>query len=453
LFWVTGWFIMHVVIGVELIGSITYGQTSYGLYLFGLFLVLLIRMGNQQEDFEIKTPPGRWLNAFSQSNKDILVLLTVLFAIVFITKDKGISRVFLSTYIASLWPTLVLIRRFFPGLLTGFLFGKNQRFRTILIGRPEKERAVASFVEDLPKLGLEVAGWVSLDNRSTTDSRLPVLGDLSQLESILDQYKVDQVIILESQKSKDWFKKLFRICDLSGCHVMVYNLWQEYFDQPVHFTRHGVHTFFTLQDEPLQNPVNRIIKRLLDIAISLPIIVFVLPPLCLWVKIMQKRQAPGPLFFLQYRSGFQKKQFKIFKFRSMYTEKDPSKEAIQATRSDNRIYPFGALMRKRSIDEFPQFINVLKGDMSVVGPRPHLLEHDSIFGEVVGTYQIRHFVKPGLTGLAQINGFRGEVVNEKAIQLRVKLDIAYINSWSIGQDAEIILKTVSELFSPSDTAY
>lgn len=451
--WVVGLFGIHILVGVEVLGSITYGQTHYGVYFLGIFLAQLVRVGKMQEELVIKVPTSRWLDALSKSNKDVLILVTVLFAIVFVTKDKGISRVFLSTYLGVLWPTLVLMHRFLPYFLSGFLFGKTQRFTTILIGSVEKVNSIDSFVRDLPRSGLEVAGLVMIDGKSDVDSGIRILGNLSELANILDQHSVDQVVIVDSDKSKDWFHNVFRTCDLFGCHVMVFNFWQDYFDQPVHFTRHGIHTFFTLQDEPLQDPVNRIYKRLMDIAISLPIVVVVLPVLCIWVAIKQAKEAPGSLFYVQYRSGFQKNRFKIFKFRSMYVENDRSKESLQATEVDDRVYPFGHFIRNRSIDEFPQFINVLKGDMSVIGPRPHLVKHDSIFVESVSTYRIRHFVKPGLSGLAQVNGFRGEISGEEQIQARVKLDIAYINSWSIGLDIEIILKTISELFHPSDHAY
>ena len=453
--WVSGWFLVHLLVGVEVIGRINYGQTTYGIYALGLILVQLIRMGNRQEDFGAKTRQGKWLNAFNQSNRDILVLITVLFAIVFVTKDKGISRVFLSTYIGTLWPTLLLLHRFLPGFLTEFLFGKEQRFRTALVGSRQRETSLSSLISDLPKLGLEILGWIvpKLDDERAAGSELPMLGELSELESLIEQYGIDQVIIVESQQPREWFNHLFRQCDSLGCHVMVYNLWEEFFHQPVHFTRHGVHSFFTLQDEPLQSPVNRIIKRLIDIAVALPMVVFVLPPLCLWVKLVQTRQAPGPLFFHQSRSGFQKKPFSIYKFRSMYSDSGRTSEAKQATKADDRIYPFGAFIRKRSIDEFPQFINVLLGNMSVVGPRPHLIKHDAMFSEVVDTYRVRHFVKPGLTGLAQINGFRGEVEDAEEIRYRVKFDITYINSWSVMLDIEIILRTVIELFRPSHRAY
>ncbi len=453
--WIVGWFALHLVVGAELIGKITYEQTNYGVYFLGIILAQLVRLGYQEKVVSLKPPSSRWLTALGTANKDTLVILTVLFAIVFVTKDKGISRVFLSTFLVSLWPTLVLLHRYLPVLLTAFLFGKTQRFTTVLIGSPKKARSLSNFVNELPRSGLEVAGLVTIADEASevTDSKIPVLGCMEDLEKIIDAHAVDQIVILESEQSRHWFNEIFTLCDNFGCHVMVYNFWDEYFDQPVHFTRQGAHTFFMLHDEPLQNPINRVLKRLLDIVVSLPIVFGLLPVLCAWVMIKQAKEAPGPLFFRQYRSGFQKNRFKIFKFRSMYNEDDSSDEAKQATKADNRIFPFGAFMRRRSIDEFPQFINVLKGDMSIVGPRPHLLQHDDAFADTVNTYRIRHFVKPGLTGLAQVNGFRGEVTDDESIKQRVKMDIAYINSWSIVMDVEIILKTVSELFSPPDSAY
>ena len=453
--WIVAWFSLHLVLGTEFFGKISYTQTNYGVYFLGIILAQLVRLGYEEKELSLKPPSSRWMSAFGSANKDTLVMLTVLFAIVFATKDKGISRVFLSTFLMSLWPTLVILHRYLPVLLIAFLFGKTQRFTTVLIGSPEKAKLLSNFINELPRSGLEVAGIVTISGNSVEreSSLVPVLGCLEDLEKIIDAHAVDQVIILESEQSRSWFNNLFTICDNFGCHVMVYNFWDEYFDQPVHFTRQGAHNFFMLHDEPLQNPLNRLAKRFLDVAISLPVVFGLLPILCIWVMMKQKQQAPGPLFFRQYRSGFQKKRFKIFKFRSMYTQKDDSDEAKQATKQDSRVFPFGNFMRQRSIDEFPQFINVLKGDMSIVGPRPHLLQHDDTFAETVNTYRIRHFVKPGLTGLAQVNGFRGEVTDEDSIRQRVKMDIAYINSWSLVMDFEIIFKTVSELFSPSDSAY
>jgi exopolysaccharide biosynthesis polyprenyl glycosylphosphotransferase len=454
LLWVIATFGLFIFVGSQIIGSITIYQTNYSVYFLGIILSGLVRMGEPSDDLTFRAPSSRWMLAITKANKDTIVLLTVLFAIVFVTKDKGMSRAFLTTYFVFLWPSLVLMRRYAPVVVTGFLFGKTQRFNTLLVGNQERIKSLDTFVNELPKSGLEVAGVLTLDdNPSEANTDFPKLGRIEDLETVITQHAIDQVIVLGGEKSREWYRRVFGICDRFGCHVMIYNFWQDYFDQPVHFTRNGAHTFFTLHDEPLQNPVNRLVKRLIDVAISLPVVLFVLPVLCLWVKLMQSKQAPGPLFFRQYRGGFQKERFKIFKFRSMYWGDGPTNEAKQATEGDSRIYPFGAFIRRRSIDEFPQFINILKGDMSLVGPRPHLLDHDELFSEVVASYRVRHFTKPGLTGLAQVNGYRGEVVDEASINDRIRMDIMYIHSWSVGLEIEIIFKTISELLNPSDRAY
>ncbi len=450
------WFALHMVLGVEITGRITYEQTEYTLYFLGIIFAQFSRFTSQSNASATEDGSNDWLESLNKANKDILILATVLFAIVFVTKDKGISRIFLSNFLITLWPMLALLYRFLPKFISNYVFGKNYRFKTAIIGGTNLINSIDSLLYDFQRSGFELKGLISIDAnaKELQDSPYETLGSVENIETIFDKHQIDQVVVLESIKSREWFNRIFRACDAFGVHVLVYNFWQEYFDQPVHFTKQGVHTYFSFQEEPLQSPFSRIVKRLFDIVVSLPVVVLVLPPLCLWVKLVQMRQAPGPLFFKQERTGLQKHRFGIYKFRSMYAkDSTKEKEAKQATPGDSRIYPFGAFMRNRSIDEFPQFLNILKGDMSLVGPRPHLIQHDELFQKSVSTYRIRHFVKPGLTGLAQVNGFRGEVTSEELINARVRYDIAYINSWSIWLDIDLVIKTFSELLYPSQKAY
>jgi lipopolysaccharide/colanic/teichoic acid biosynthesis glycosyltransferase len=214
------------------------------------------------------------------------------------------------------------------------------------------------------------------------------------------------------------------------------------------------HQFHTLQEEPLEDPMNRILKRGLDIAISLPVVLLLLPPLVAWVWVLQRVQAPGRLFFRQQRTGHGQHCFQIIKFRSMYeASQSPTTEARQARRGDDRIYPFGRFLRASSFDEFPQFINVLKGEMSVVGPRPHLVAHDREFSRNLKGYRTRFFVKPGITGLAQCNGLRGEITEPKLLEERIKLDVDYITRWSIWLDLQITVKTAWQMVRPPKSAY
>lgn len=228
-------------------------------------------------------------------------------------------------------------------------------------------------------------------------------------------------------------------------------LHEKEYKHPVLIDHEGPYTFFTLDNEPLENPLNRLLKRALDIAVALPVVAFVLPPLTLLVWCFQRKQAPGPIFYKQPRAGLTQATFQIFKFRTMYVGN--SAVARQASAMDDRVYPFGRFLRKASLDEMPQFINVLIGDMSVAGPRPHLREHDEIFSTAFSTYHTRHFVKPGITGLAQCKGYRGEILNEELLRRRIDFDILYINRWSLLLDLQIIVLTFKQIVSPPKSAY
>jgi len=208
--------------------------------------------------------------------------------------------------------------------------------------------------------------------------------------------------------------------------------------------------FLTNVVEPLQNPLNRLAKRLADIAISSIVLLFILPPLCVFVWVIQQRQSTGALFYRQTRHGLGRSTFSILKFRSMDASNEA--ESRQATTDDPRVFPFGRMLRHFSLDEVPQFLNVLKGEMSVIGPRPHLEKHDDLFEQEINAYRIRHFVKPGITGYAQVRGFRGEVNSPEQIHQRVQYDIYYIANWSMKLDLYIACKTVAVLLRPPESA-
>lgn len=209
----------------------------------------------------------------------------------------------------------------------------------------------------------------------------------------------------------------------------------------------------TAASEPLENPLNRLLKRSLDIAVSLPVVLVVLPPLSVVVWWMQRRQSPGALIHCQYRSGLDHKKFLMYKFRTMHEVGNAGELSRQARKDDSRIYPFGRFLRRTSLDEIPQFLNVLIGNMSVSGPRPHLMEHDEKFARIVSTYYTRHFVKPGITGLAQCNGFRGEISEPSLLEKRIGYDMLYIRRWTFSLDLQILLQTVRQVVFPPRTAY
>jgi putative colanic acid biosynthesis UDP-glucose lipid carrier transferase len=207
---------------------------------------------------------------------------------------------------------------------------------------------------------------------------------------------------------------------------------------------------FTTLENPLQNSMNKVVKRMFDFVLSFFSLFFILlafPLIWLIIKI----QSPGPVFFTQERTGQDGKSFRIYKFRSMYINQ--CADQLQTTRDDPRKFPFGDFMRKTSIDELPQFWNVLKGDMSIVGPRPHMLAHTEMYSHLTNKYMVRHFVKPGITGWAQVNGFRGETKELWQMEGRIKRDIWYMENWSIWLDIRIVWLTLQLMFRHDSHAY
>ena len=201
---------------------------------------------------------------------------------------------------------------------------------------------------------------------------------------------------------------------------------------------------------PLDDSLNRFLKRLFDIITSIVALVFtalLFPFVCIIIKI----QSPGPVFFRQRRTGLAGHEFYCYKFRSMHVNKDADR--LQATKDDPRKYPFGNFMRKANIDELPQFWNVLCGDMSIVGPRPHMLAHTEQYSHLIGEYMVRHFVKPGVTGWAQVTGFRGETSELWQMEGRVERDIWYIQHWTFWLDIRIIWMTIKTIFHRDANAY
>jgi putative colanic acid biosynthesis UDP-glucose lipid carrier transferase len=196
----------------------------------------------------------------------------------------------------------------------------------------------------------------------------------------------------------------------------------------------------SLRKEPLEDTGNRIKKRAIDIILSSLVIVFILSWLVPLLALLIKLNSRGPVFFIQLRSGKSNKPFRCLKFRSLRVNAES--DSIQVTRNDNRMTRLGRFLRKTNIDELPQFFNIFLGDMSVVGPRPHMLKHTEQFAELYKEYMIRHFVKPGLTGWAQVNGFRGEIKDNEFLKKRVEYDTWYMENWSLYFDMRIILLTI-----------
>lgn len=213
----------------------------------------------------------------------------------------------------------------------------------------------------------------------------------------------------------------------------------------------GEFPVISMRHEPLEATQNRFQKRFFDLFVSSLVIIFIMSWLVPIIGIIIKSQSRGPIFFKQLRSGRNNVPFWCYKFRSMRMNDDSDHK--QASRDDDRITPIGRFIRKTSLDEFPQFFNVLLGNMSIIGPRPHMLKHTEQYRVIIDRYMVRHFLKPGISGWAQVNGLRGETEDPKMMEKRVEHDIWYMQNWSVMLDIKIIFMTVINVFRGEENAF
>jgi putative colanic acid biosynthesis UDP-glucose lipid carrier transferase len=367
------------------------------------------------------------------------------------TKDGFISRIFFFNFVPWLYVALLFSHHYLPQFLARRIFTGAREEKTVLVGTSEKAAQLRSWLRRKSDIGLRTIGLVCNESIEKTADGIPVLGGVDSLEKIIVERGVTQVIMVEFPVFDDSSRHIIQVCDRVGVRLLIVSDLEEKLRHPVtHFEDDGFR-FIGLREEPLENPLNRFFKRAIDVVISLPVIFIVFPILTVIVWIAQRIQSPGPLFHIQTRAGMQNRQFKIYKFRTMHPNN--ADETRQARDGDERVYPLGKWFRKLSIDEVPQFWNVLLGDMSIVGPRPHLIEHNNQFSQLMANYHVRAFVKPGITGLAQVRGFRGEARNSSDIQKRVACDIEYLENWNLSLECGIILRTVGHLIVPPRTAY
>lgn len=274
---------------------------------------------------------------------------------------------------------------------------------------------------------------------------------LEDLKIYLSENRVDEIFMQFSLTKEKNFLAILEFADNNMITVsyiptqkdiLNHNLRIEYYDLIPVVPRRVI---------PLDKPYNQLLKRLFDLFFSILVIVFILSWLVPLIAFLIKKESKGPVFFKQRRTGLNDEEFWCYKFRSMHL--NSASDCEQATRNDQRITKIGAFLRQSSLDEFPQFINVFFGDMSIVGPRPHMVIHTKMYSKRVNRFMLRHLVKPGITGMAQTHGYRGEIENDRDIINRFKYDLFYLENWSILLDLKIIYLTVYNVFKGEEKAY
>ena len=367
------------------------------------------------------------------------------------TKDGFISRLFFFNFVPWLYVVLLFSHHYLPAFLARGMFNRQRVEKTLLIGSSQKAKQLRGWLRRKAEIGLRTIGLLSEEQMQQTEDGIPVLGTSDDIERVVLEREITQVILLEFPLFTEINRNIIRVCDQLGVRLLIVSDLEEKLRHPVtHFEDDGFR-FIGLREEPLENPLNRSLKRVVDVLIALPVMLIVFPLLTVLVWLAQRLQSPGPLFHVQTRAGMQNRQFPIYKFRTMHVHE--GEVAQQAREGDDRIYGLGKVFRKLSIDEVPQFWNVLCGEMSTVGPRPHLIEHNNQFSQLMANYHVRTFIKPGITGLAQVRGFRGEARSHSDIEKRVACDIEYLENWNLSLECGIILRTCAQIVVPPRTAY
>ncbi|MBT0607167.1 exopolysaccharide biosynthesis polyprenyl glycosylphosphotransferase [Aequorivita echinoideorum] len=322
------------------------------------------------------------------------------------------------------------------------ILGGNVR-KVVIIGLNQKTDQLRKFFNNNPVYGYKL--YKTFDLRGSDKTTLDECFDYIVQEGIDEIYS--SVAELNN-------KELLKLVDFVDNNLKILKFLpdnKEIYSKRLDFTYYGVLPILSMRKIPMDEPFNKFIKRSFDILLSVIVIVGILSWLTPLLGLIIKLESKGPVFFKQKRNGLDYKEFYCYKFRSM--KPNPSAHIYQATKGDERITRVGRIIRKTSMDELPQFINVLKGDMSVVGPRPHMVSHTHMYAERIDKFMVRHFIKPGITGLAQVSGFRGEVETDNDIINRVKFDIFYLENWSLFLDIKIVFQTIYNALRGEEKAY
>jgi len=350
-----------------------------------------------------------------------------------------------NTIIKLLMPIAILI--VFVKILTYYsiktfrsYFGGNYR-KTIIIGSSiESQNLELFFIKNKQAGYLHKKTFSDVSKKSILDSI-----------NFVKEQEIDEIYCSTENINDQDLKALIKFCDNNLKTIKFIPNSTKLNSKKLIYETYDSLPILSLRRVPLQDSVNLFFKRLIDIIISLAVIVFVLSWLTPIIALFIKKESDGPVFFKQTRNGINYEEFSCLKFRSMIVNENAHK--LQATKGDTRVTKIGAFLRKTSLDEMPQFINVLLGDMSVVGPRPHMIKENDKYYKTVDKYMLRHVIKPGITGLAQVSGYRGEVEKESDIVNRIKFDIYYLENWSILLDVKIILRTILNSIKGEDKAY
>lgn len=381
----------------------------------------------------------------------LVTVLTLLFATCLIFLNVGdLMATFLFVYyvvalvLFALWRVLVrmslkLYRR------KGYNFK-----RIVIVGAGKNGMELYQVMKDDLSYGFNVLGFFD-DNIALKDALPNYLGNTEEVENYVLKHDIDEVYCTLPGTNDS---KIARLLNFAEKHMIRFYIVPEFYrNVKKSMVMEVIESIplLTIRREPLQSMYNRFLKRAFDLLFSTMVLVTIYPILYVVLGVLIKLSSPGPILFKQKRTGLYGRDFECFKFRTMRVNADA--DTMQAVKDDPRKTRIGNFLRKSNLDEFPQFVNVFLGDMSVVGPRPHMLKHTEQYSALIDKYMVRHLVKPGVTGWAQVTGYRGETKTLEQMEGRVKRDVWYIENWTFFLDLKIIIVTVLNMFKGEKNAY
>lgn len=327
--------------------------------------------------------------------------------------------------------------------------GRNYR-RVVIVGAGKNGMELYTEMKKELAYGYNVHGF--FDDNMLLKNTLPnYLGMTHEVEEYALENDIDEIYCTLPNSKDEKIMRMFNFAEKNMIRFYLVPEFSRYVKKKMDLESIESIPIMAVRSEPLQALHNQMIKRIFDILFSFVFLVTLFPIIYIIIALFIKLSSPGPIIFRQKRTGIYGKEFDCYKFRSMHINEDADEK--QAEKNDPRITKIGHFLRKSNFDELPQFYNVLKGDMSVVGPRPHMLKHTELYSTIIDKYMVRHLVKPGITGWAQVNGYRGETKTMEQMEGRVKLDVWYLENWSFLLDLKIVFVTVINMFRGEKNAY
>ncbi len=413
----------------------------FGIYLAFIWIIISF-FSRFYEVYRFTTP----VEILTKIAKQSVIFILLIIAYFPFNKEFVFSGKAIALYSISLFSVIILIKSLFFYYLKKYRIVTGNNFRNaIIIGYTNEALDLKKIFDERPDYGYRFKGFFS--DKKVNEN---IEGKIASIKTYCIENKIDEIYCSLNEISDEKLKDLVEFGDNNSIVVKFIPDSKAIFSKNLKIDYYELFPVLSLQKTALHDPLIKNFKRGFDFIFSLFVIILVLSWLTPLMALLIKLESRGPVFFKQSRPGLDEQEFLCYKFRSMQVNVTTEKEA---SRNDPRVTRIGRFIRKTSIDELPQFFNVLLGDMSVVGPRPHLWSQNKNYGNRIKKYMVRHYVKPGITGLAQVKGCRGEIETDSDMINRIKYDVYYIENWSLLMDIKIIIQTVVNIFKGEEKAY